>query len=176
MDGRKWELQLYPDSDSYNFVEVISKAKEYFEEYAYALHDKDIDDSTGELKKAHVHFYGFVRTSRQEENIANILGIPVYHVRQVKKKKNALRYLVHYDSKDKYQYSRDIICTNMNLDKYFTDDSMAKVSQLFDLILNSKPRTQTELVKLVLDNGLWSEYRRAASTWVNVMHEIDKGV
>lgn len=78
----KFSIKLYPDCKEYNYLECIRKLKEYFEFYAYIIHDRDtrkharvylrkIDRnvlSTGDLKKCerryqkylkpHIHFYG----------------------------------------------------------------------------------------------------------------------
>ena len=54
---RKWELVLYPDSDSYDVSSVLADLAGVFDQWAYILHDSDVD-ADGNLKKPHYHFYG----------------------------------------------------------------------------------------------------------------------
>lgn len=47
---RNFSGVLYPDSESYNCDEVISRIKSKFKQWAFCLHDMDVNDE-GELKK-----------------------------------------------------------------------------------------------------------------------------
>lgn len=49
---RKYQGVLYPDSESYCCDDVLNILKSTFPEFAYILHDKDVDEN-GELKKPH---------------------------------------------------------------------------------------------------------------------------
>ena len=51
---RVWFLEFYPDSIIYNTNDFLNTI-EHFPEYAYILHDKDVNVDTGELKKPHYH-------------------------------------------------------------------------------------------------------------------------
>ena len=52
---RKFQGILYPDSESYRCDDVLNVLKSTFPEFAYILHDKDVDEN-GELKKPHIHW------------------------------------------------------------------------------------------------------------------------
>ena len=52
---RNFSGVLYPDSESYNCNEVIDRIKSKFKQWAFCLHDMDVNDE-GELKKAHIHW------------------------------------------------------------------------------------------------------------------------
>ena len=74
---RKFELVLYPDSTSYDCQTVLSKACAYFNEWAYILHDKDLDEN-GQPKKPHFHFYGKSSGSPlTPQGVASRLGVPL---------------------------------------------------------------------------------------------------
>ena len=62
VQGRKFCGILYVESDTYNVDDVLEHIKSYFDQWAYCLHDKDVNDETGETKKAHYHFGGLSRS------------------------------------------------------------------------------------------------------------------
>ena len=47
IQGRKFCGILYVESDTYNVDEVLEHIKSYFDQWAYCLHDKDVNDETG---------------------------------------------------------------------------------------------------------------------------------
>lgn len=48
--SRAWELVLYPDAENYCCDKIIANASQYFEQWAYILHDSDIT-ADGDTKK-----------------------------------------------------------------------------------------------------------------------------
>lgn len=51
---RSFEVLIYLESDSYNYLEVLDNLINYFPKYSYIIHDKDVyldGDNKGELKK-----------------------------------------------------------------------------------------------------------------------------
>ena len=101
--SRSWELVLYPDAENYCCDEVIANAVQYFEQWAYILHDSDIT-ADGDAKKSHYHFYGKCSTPRTPQSVANVLGVPLESIRNVNRWKSAIRYLIHADNPEKFQY------------------------------------------------------------------------
>lgn len=111
---------LYPDAENYNCDEVLDRLKLFFPEWAYILHDKDMDEK-GELKKPHIHWVG-QRSACTLDFVASSLEVPENDIEYCRKFKRSIRYLVHKDSLSKYQYEVDEIVTSFDLTKYFDDD------------------------------------------------------
>lgn len=168
---RIFELLIYPDSESYKADEVLQAASDYFDEWAYALHDSDVLD-TGELKKAHIHFVGRCESARQIAAVSNKCGIPENAIEVKNSFKYSVRYLVHMDQPEKFQYSNDRIISNIELTRILSgkDESMG-VQKIFDLMDQYKPNSIDELTSLVIKNGLWSTYRRSYSIFKDILHE-----
>ena len=80
---RKFELVLYPDSDSYDCDAVITLAQSYFSDWAYCLHYADTTDD-GELKKAHIHFVGKLSDVKSPEVVCKDLGLPLNAISNIK--------------------------------------------------------------------------------------------
>ena len=66
--SRNWEAVVYPDSESYVAAESLAKATQYFGQWCYVLHDKDLNDD-GTPKKAHYHVYGKLDTARTPQSV-----------------------------------------------------------------------------------------------------------
>ena len=111
---RNWELVLYPDSDSYNVSFVLAALTGVFSQWAYILHDSDVD-SVGNPKKPHYHFYGKCADKLTSSGLAYRVHVPESACRAVSSWKGALRYLVHADNPEKHQYNVSDISANFPL-------------------------------------------------------------
>lgn len=102
---------IYPDSTSYNSIQVIETLKSKFKEWAYCLHDSDINDD-GELKKPHIHWVGR-GDPRTLSAVAKFLGIKDNDVVLGKNFKALIQYLIHLNNPEKAQYSIENVVTNI---------------------------------------------------------------
>lgn len=153
---RLFSVILYTDSETYNINDVLFniKALKY---YAYIIHDKDLNEK-GEIKKEHYHVIIKLDNASTIQAISNKLGIPENHVQHIKNERAYIRYLIHYDSADKYMYSledikysrlyqrkvkkafedveteEDIICNINNFIMHIKDVSDSPSTALFSLI------------------------------------------
>lgn len=110
-----WSLILYADSTSYHYKGILERLIEWCDEYYYIVHDK-------ETVKPHTHFIAKLRDSKQrdelikhlfmrdddfvERNDETVKFINAY------KKQDAIVYLTHLNSPDKYQYPFEDVITN----------------------------------------------------------------
>lgn len=105
--GRNWGIVIYPDSLPKNWKDIISK-----EPVAISpLHDKDINPD-GEIKKAHYHIvlnYKGNKSFEQIDEIARSLKAPI--PQRISSLTGAVRYLIHMDNPEKYQYNSSDIQT-----------------------------------------------------------------
>lgn len=169
--SRAWELVLYPDAENYCCDEVISNAVHYFEQWAYILHDSDTT-ADGDAKKAHFHFYGKCPTPRTPQSVVNAIGVPLESIRNVSKWKSAIRYLIHADNPEKFQYEADSVSANFPLDGIFTisDDKQARL--IMHHILETRSASFVELTAWALDNGCYSGFRRGFAIWAKILNEL----
>ena len=107
---------IYPDSESYNCDEVISRIKSKFKQWAFCCHDTDFDDE-GNHKKTHIHWVG-AGDARTMASCAKILGLPEHDIEICRNSKLMVRYLLHLDDPDKCQYPPEALDTNWkNIDQ-----------------------------------------------------------
>ena len=72
--GRNFLGVLYPDSESYDCQKVLSRIEDTFVDFAYIVHDLDVNEN-GEVKKAHIHWCGKKSSPAPLSTISNALGV-----------------------------------------------------------------------------------------------------
>lgn len=167
---RKFELVLYPDSESYNIDSVLDSVVSYFPTWAYCLHDSDISED-GTPKKSHIHFLGKLEDVRSPEVVCRDLQLPLSSISNVKNWKAACRYLVHLDSPTKYQYSFDDVVSSFPILSFFSlsDDEQAR--RILEFISSTNCHSVSILTSWALDNGCYSGLRRGFAIWSQVLRE-----
>lgn len=124
---------LYPDASNYNCDDVLERLKAFFPQFAYIVHDMDVDEN-GELKKPHIHWVG-QRSACTLDFVASHIEIPENSIEYCRKFKRSIRYLIHEDSPSKFQYEQEKIVTSFDLTKYFDDDYLANATdEIVDFI------------------------------------------
>lgn len=92
------------------------------QEYALIKHDNDINDN-GEIKKTHYHIFFKTRTRKTKRAIAKVFNINENQVELLiqfaSNEVSCIRYLIHADDLDKYQYDIKNIKSNIELQPYF---------------------------------------------------------
>ena len=95
-------------------IEEVLHTKECIRDYAYIIHDKDVD-SEGHLKAPHVHLALRFNNSYDTKHIAQWFDIQENYISKVKGKwVDMLKYLTHKNASDKYQYSDDEVVSNFD--------------------------------------------------------------
>lgn len=153
-------MVLYKDSTSYDYKKIINYIEKNYKYYAYIEHKPDSEDG-----KKHTHVLMHFDNKRYNTGVAKELNIPSNYV------VNAnlipyLRYLIHFDDEDKIQYSvdqvqgtlstrlREIVSTNKK-------SETEQVSYIISFISDYKGFiTITDLSQFVLQNGVYSAFRR----------------
>lgn len=167
---RKFELVLYPDSESYDIDTVLAACCSYFSMWAYCLHDSDLCED-GTPKKSHIHFLGKLDDVRSPEVVCRDLRLPSNSISNVKSWKAACRYLIHLDSPTKYQYSVDDVVSSFPILSYFSlpDDEQAR--RILDYISSSGCSRVSDLTLWALDNGCYPALRRGFAIWSQILRE-----
>lgn len=167
---RKWELVLYPDSDSYDFSCVLAELVGFFDQWAYILHDSDVD-SDGNPKKLHYHFYGKSSDKLTASGIAYRVHVPESACRVVSSWKGALRYLVHADNPEKHQYNVSDIVSNFPLVGIFTVSDDMQAARIFAFISDTHCTSVTTLTGWCIQNGYYSGLRRGFAIFSQLLRE-----
>lgn len=178
LQGRKFCGILYVETESYNIKEVLNSVRCYFDQWAYCLHDRDVVDETGEAKKPHYHWVGSVKNPVSLATISNTLGVAPNYIQFVRKKgngdnwKGAVRYLIHADHPQKFQYDAQEVVTNFDVIRYFNAyDDTQQIVKIVGFIHENPCCTFEEVFDFAVNNGCYSEFRRAAYIINRIMYE-----
>lgn len=165
------ELILYPDSTSYCCEEVLALACDFFESWAYILHDKDVDES-GQPKKAHYHFLGkFSQKNVTFSGVSYQLHIPPSDVQQVNNWNSAVQYLSHFNAPEKYQYDISSISANFDVRKKCKIDDDMQGQRILAYLVDSRITSVTVLTSWCVEHGYYSGLRRGFAVWSSILRE-----
>lgn len=111
---RNWTFVVYPESAPENWREIINDLHTPWVESP--LHDKDVNPD-GEIKKAHWHvvmMFSGKKSFNQIESITKSLNAPV--PQKVANAKGIVRYFLHMDNPEKFQYKRSDLVAHCGAD------------------------------------------------------------
>lgn len=129
----KFFIELYPSSTSYDYQEVLDNLLSISKEYAFITHTQDISED-GSLKKPHTHIFVNTSIMRSRKAVGEDIGLNPQYIQYAISKSSSLRYLLHLDDKDKFQYSQDLITTNIfNISSYFINKDELLMSTTFTI-------------------------------------------
>ena len=154
---RSFAGTLYPDSESYDCELLLSTIRSKFIDWAYILHDKDVDEK-GELKKPHIHWVGRA-TPRSLSVVSNFLGLPENDIEVVKNFDNMVMYLIHLNDIDKFQYSPDDVESNLqNIGQLLRRQSEGQIVK--DLASAKMQKSWYDLVQYAVEIDSYDILRR----------------
>lgn len=177
-------LLLYPENESH--FEAMQRISQSYD-YAACLHDRDVwteeDEKrdarhkAGTFKKEHWHVVVRCQQARWASAICKELGIEQNYIEDVNKFDNALQYLIHYNDKDKAQYTVDEVFGNMrtklvdSINKVEKSEG-EKVVELLNFISEFEGKLSvTQFAKHCAENGYWAEFRRSGAIMCKIIDE-----
>lgn len=172
-------LILYPEDNSH--ILALDFIKHNYENYIYILHNRDLNEEN-ELKKEHYHVILHFPNARTTSTISKQLGIGEHLFYEIKSLNGQLRYLIHYDDDDKTRYETDEVKgTLYMLGKFkrsFRDsqDEATDVSLIYEFIVDNDIDDLQDLLNFVLDNNLYSSFRRNYVMFKDLLYLNKKGV
>lgn len=193
--GRAFQCILYPDSEEYDCQLLLNRLDSFWDKAWYVYHDCDsyTDEevqewkfknkseecpfAAGELKKPHFHCIGFRESPLILGCAAEKFGLKSNYVQKCKSLKAAVRYLVHKDQPNKFQYDVDKIhmvnCDERELSKFLRMDvdAMDKGKRLFEFIMTHDRVTLTQLTRFSFDNDCYDELRRGQHLYTALLVE-----
>jgi hypothetical protein len=136
---RNWSVIVYPESAPENWRDILDQ--EHIKWVESPLHDSDIN-STGEQKKPHWHIvlmFDSNKTYEQVKSITDKLNTVV--PQKCNSVEGSVRYMIHIDNPEKFQYNRDDIVVHGNVDisKYFEmslSQKYALIDEMSQFIIN----------------------------------------
>ena len=172
---RKFMIMLYANSQSYVFDEVMTKIQEYAPEWAYVLHDRDVDENDN-LKREHYHVAVRFPTARTRKAVANVIGIEPNYIERWDSFKKACRYLMHADNPEKTPYGYYYVESNFDFVKLTNvqESEAVKVKEILNFIWTDECKNMVNIADFAIENGMWSEYRRSYAVIKDYFAEVQK--
>lgn len=156
--NRNWTFIVYPDSAPSNWKEILQDTGLPFA--ISPLHDRDIIEATGELKKPHWHIivcFPGPTTFRKVNSLCAELNSPI--PKRVMSVVGIYRYFTHADNPEKAQYDeQDIIQKNgfdiREISGMTTSQILAIKKQLINIINNNHFYEYCDFIKYVVDESV----------------------
>lgn len=132
---RNWSWIVYPESAPENWRTLLDETGEKWIESP--LHDRDINETTNEIKKAHWHIiisFGNKKSYKQAGKISEMLNSP--KPVSVKSLQGAVQYLWHRNNPEKHQYDKNEVVAHNGFKyrQYLTDIGVDTDSILQEVI------------------------------------------
>lgn len=172
---RKFCLLLYPEDDSHvRALDIIKKTYDY----AFILHNKDVNENSGEVKKEHWHVV--IRTGENaiwNTALAKELNITDNYIQRCRNLDRALLYLLHYNDKEKAQYPIDEVkgLLKKRLKIAISKDDKTeqeKAEILIDFILSQTIQIRfTDVIKKACNLGYYDTVRRSPMIFKKLVDE-----
>lgn len=158
--SRKFSGVFYLESDNYCADDVIQTLQEYFDQWAWIVHDKDVEED-GSLKQPHVHWVGSVANPIPLTTVSNRLTVPEQFVEFVKNWKGSIRYLVHASNPEKTQYSVDAVHSNFEVGQYLARGAEVQFGMILQYLDDHPTADFRELSFWAWENGCYGELKKA---------------
>ena len=174
--SRCYHLILY--EEDLEQLRVLDMIEQHYN-FGAIRHDKDMYDGTTELKKPHYHVILYFDNPKYLSSLSDELKLKPNYIKTDQLRKG-LEYLIHKNNPEKFQYSVDEVYGPLkdNLLAYLSNSvSNEKTSTLFLFqIIDSfdGPIKLEELIPIVLQNNLWSFFRRSQLTWFKLIDEHNR--
>ena len=150
---RNWTFVVYPESVSSNWRDVLDE--EHIQWVESPLNDKDTN-ADGEIKKPHIHvlvMYDGVKSYNQILEITNKINASV--PQKCGSAKGLVRYMVHMDNPEKYQYSKTDIIGHGGVD----------IMEMLKPTSGSRYEMLKEMTEFIVDNDV----REYETLWIYAM-------
>lgn len=171
-------LILYPEDNSH--ILALDYIKHNYENYIYILHNRDLNKNY-EIVKEHYHVILHFPNARTTSTLSKQLGIGENLFYEIKSLNGQLRYLIHYDDDDKVRYEIDEVKGTLYMigkfKKSFRDsqDEASEVALIYEFIFDNDINDLQTLLEFVLDNNLYSSFRRNYVMFKDLIHFNKKG-
>lgn len=154
---KKVAFICYDESELKNGLEKI---KFNLAKYAYIKHDKDIDVD-GCVKKLHYHVLLEFINGANKKQLCVDFNLKPNMFQSVSNVIGYIRYLVHKDDLEKYQYSvDDVISKGYDIKKIVESSYIMNNTDIINDLINYKNCSRFELLSYVLSHNYLDAYQR----------------
>ena len=189
--SRLYSCVLYPEDESQAYA--IERLQSGFYSAVGILHDKDVylDEETGEPvvdpdtgeakpKKAHWHFVIRFKNARYRNSLAKELKIEPNYLQKSSDFGAAVRYLVHKDHQNKYQYSTDALVGSLVQQAIEAMDDASEGQRAIEILnlIDSyhEPLSVSSLIRACASEGRWPDLRRGGQFFMAALSEHNEDV
>jgi len=122
-------------------IEVIIQKHRTIKEWAYIIHDKDVNPD-GTIKEPHIHLYlNFGQSSASFADVAKWFNDEPQYVSKVKGRKgDVLLYLTHKNAPQKFQYDINQVKSNFDIEQAVVDDAKKDIDTIIRKIADGTIR------------------------------------
>lgn len=158
--SRNWNFILYPESAPENWRDLIDETR--IEWVESPVHDKDLNP-TGEIKKEHFHITLLYPSDKSFNQVKELVcdqlkqPIPI----KCQSVKGSIRYMVHKDNPDKFQYNWNDIIPHGGADlnalcSPTTTEKLVILKEILQFCLDNEIEEMSELIRIALSmNNDW---------------------
>lgn len=169
-------VEIYPDDP--NFDEYKRRIEENYD-FVYILHNLDVNEDTGELKKPHYHYLLKFQGQVSISTISYVTGVPQNYIKARSDYRSAFRYLMHIDQPEKHRYDEGAIQgvdVKARIAKYCfksEQDTFGRVVSCIARVCEANPcASLSSLVSALIEEGLFGYYRQAQFTFMEIWKEL----
>ena len=155
--SNKWTFLLYKENCPENYIEILDEMM-----IPYILspwHDQDVNNKTGELKKAHKHGALFFESLKSYSQVSSILTDKLNtpsHVEMIHSPTGMLNYFTHATNPEKTPYNPEDIeyGAGFDLNKFLSEQNSDKaVADRIDIIEENSFKEFRDLVEYLKENN-----------------------
>lgn len=173
----RWFLFVF-FADNEKHLNAIRYIERNYDSYVYVFHDDDLNDE-GEPIKHHYHVIVHFNNYRNSHSVCDELGVEYNCCEPMLNKKDSFLYLLHKGYPTKKHYTLLDCCGKgscwQTLHKFVALDDMTEDNRaltIYELIYSyDRYLKYTELFRKVCDEGLYSDFRRGASLYKELLIE-----
>ncbi|KFN89009.1 replication protein [Tetragenococcus muriaticus] len=190
---RSWTCVVYPESAPANWRDIIDDL--HIEWIESPLHDKDIN-ADGEIKKSHWHLLFLFNSVKSYEQVLEITeSVNATIPQKAQSAKGLVRYMIHLDNPEKYQYDKKDIIGHGGADVaellkpnssdryalikemaiFIKDNNVVEFTELFDYALSQR---YDDWFPLLCDNSAYvlGQYIKSNRYQLNKEHKDNKDI
>lgn len=173
---RLFSIVAYEDSENMSFNNIYTNIIKSNLKYFYILHDKDEN-------KKHYHILIYYEKPTTIKHVAKQLEIEENYIR-IKDEtgsrytlKKTIGYFLHYNNKDKYNYSIEDFSTNCidMLEKYYNiltggSNERNELSEIIIFIEDNRP-TLKSVLRFCIENNYFKTYKKYSYSIIQMIRE-----
>ena len=172
--ARRWGIILW--TDNLTHVAALDYIKRNYQNYIYILHNRDVkEDNT--LKKEHYHVLLYFPNQKSLSSLKKQLCLNDSDFYEIKSFSGQLRYLIHYDDDDKFQYDVNDVKGSAFLMRKFVNSirnissELEESSSIVEFIMSDNVFTLYQVYQFVIDNDIYATFRRNYTFYRDLLKE-----